>query len=53
MRTDAKFILEVNLKTRIDRYVLEIDASKGREFESSHLADHVGDGFNESKVLSA
>lgn len=53
MGPDAKSIFEVDLLTRIDWCVLEIDASKGREFESSHFADHVGDGFDDLKMLSA
>jgi hypothetical protein len=53
MRTNAEPILETDPQSRVNRCVLEVNASERREFESSHLPDHVGDGFNDLEVLGA
>lgn len=53
MRANAEPILEANFRSRVNPCVLEVNASKGREFESSHLPDHVGDGLDDLEVLGA
>jgi hypothetical protein len=53
IRTNAEFTVETDPQSRVDRCVLEVDASERREFESSHLADHVGDRFDDLEVLGA
>jgi hypothetical protein len=46
-------IVKIDLQHRIDGCVLEVNASKSREFESSHLPDHVRDGLDGLEMLSA
>jgi hypothetical protein len=53
IRTNAESTVEIDPQSRVDRCVLEVNASERREFESSHLPDHVGDGFYDLEVLGA
>ena len=52
-RANAESIFKIGLQRRVNRCVLEVEASKGREFESSHLTDHIGDGLDDLKMFGA
>jgi hypothetical protein len=52
-RANAESISEIGLQRRVNRCVLEVEASKSREFESSHLTDHVGDGIDDLEMFGA
>ena len=53
MTANVEPILEAKFRSRVNPCVLEVNVSKGREFESSHLPDHVGDGLDDLEVLGA
>jgi hypothetical protein len=51
--TNAEPTVETDLQSRVNRCVLEVNASESWEFEGGHLTDHVGDGFDDLEVLGA
>jgi hypothetical protein len=48
VRANAEPIIKLDLQRRINRCIPEVNAPKGRKFESGHLPDHFGDGFDDA-----
>ena len=53
MRTNAESVSEIDLQSRADWCVLEVNAPERREFESSHLPHHIGDGLDDLEMFGA
>jgi hypothetical protein len=53
MRTNAESVSEIDLQSRVNRCVFEVNVPERREFESSHLPNHIGDGLDDLEMFGA